>query len=144
MWTRRGPNVDIDDQGRTTCRSTGISTKTQRPVPLEPVTATEAKKGEPLQTPAQESEQLQGKNTPKYITDLAWPRQELSVISDKEDVIMDEIDANTVQLDGERTQEEIKTSPKRTEKMRYDTSGAQAHEWTRSMTRCGTHKDGKV
>jgi len=44
---------------------------------------------------AQEYERLQGKNAPIGIMGPAWPRQELSVDRDNEDVIVDETDAST-------------------------------------------------
>jgi hypothetical protein len=61
--------------------------------------------------PAQETGKLQGKNVHTHIAGPVCRIQKLGVGSDK-DVIMDEIDASTTELDGEQTQEEVKTSPK--------------------------------
>ena len=87
------PSIDIGDQLKTTRRKNGIRTKTQHPVTLEAEKATEAREEETPPMPAQEAEKMQGKNVHTDITSSVWPRQELSVGSDKEDVIMDEIDA---------------------------------------------------
>jgi hypothetical protein len=93
---------------------------------------------------AQDTEHMLGKKVPATITVPAGSIQNLSMGSETFDVTMGETDAGMTHLDGEQMQVEMKTSPKQQKMMWYDAPGTQAHKWTRSMTRCGTHKNGKV
>ena len=89
--------------------------------------------------PGQGTDKKLGTNDHKNIDGPAGPVQTLSVGGGKEEVMMDDTAASLSQLDGERTPDEMKTSPIKPKKMRYDTPETQQQERSRSRSRRRTH-----
>jgi hypothetical protein len=112
------PSDDISPPPKAAHRSTGGNAKPQHQQMTDAESATVTRGEDTTLMPEQRTDKQLDKIDQKNINDSAGPVQILCVGGGKEEILVDDTAANMSQIEGERTPEEIKTSPVKPKKVR--------------------------